>query len=181
MSEVLVSKKDSTPVSKKQKRNEPVTVAYVEEDYEPGMGPLPPGAEDGFDPNVYLNGISGKVEYKSDRQRTAVKLQATGPSASGMLRIYTDGSSLSNGAAGARAGVGVFFGPTDDRYAASKGGKGCSCQLLTEAAETFPSPYQARARPTSAPSLQRCYELSRSHRGIETLPSSPIASILSTA
>lgn len=182
MSEVLLSKKDSTPVSKKQKRNEPVSVPYVEEDYEPGMGPLPPGAEDGFDPNVYLNGISGKVEYKSDRQRTAVKLQATGLSESGMLRVYTDGSSLSNGAAGARAGVGVFFGPSDDRYAASKGGNECSCQLLTEGpAETFPSPYQARARPTSAPSLQRCYEPSKSHRGIGTLPSSPIASILSTA
>lgn len=32
------------------------------------------------------------------------------------LRIYTDGSSLSNGNNGASAGVGVFFGIGDDRY-----------------------------------------------------------------
>lgn len=119
--ETPTSKKDNTPVPRKQKKNEPATVSYVEEDFEPGTGPLPLGAEDGFDPNVFLNGISGQVEYKSDRQRKALKLQATGPSESGMLRIYTDGSSLSNGAAGARAGVGVFFGPSDDRYGRIKG------------------------------------------------------------
>ena len=118
--EVSESKKDSTPVAKKQKKNELGAVSYVEEDFEPGLRSLPLGAEDGFDRNVFLNGISGQVEYKSDRQRKAVKLQATGPSESGMLRIYTDGSSLSNGAAGARAGVGVFFGPSDVRYAGSE-------------------------------------------------------------
>lgn len=32
------------------------------------------------------------------------------------IRIYTDGSSLSNGKVGARAGVGVFFGHGDGRY-----------------------------------------------------------------
>ncbi|KAI5281880.1 hypothetical protein KEM52_003840, partial [Ascosphaera acerosa] len=32
-----------------------------------------------------------------------------------ILRIYTDGSSLANGKAGAVAGVGVFFGPGDAR------------------------------------------------------------------
>ena len=30
--------------------------------------------------------------------------------------IYTDGSALNNGKAGARAGVGVFFGHNDPRY-----------------------------------------------------------------
>jgi len=118
--EMPPSKKENKPVAKKQKRSEPGIVAYAEEDFEPGTGPLPPGAEDGFDPNVILNGVSGQVEYKSDRQRKAMKLQVTGPSESGMLRIYTDGSSLSNGAAGARAGVGVFFGPSDVRYEAFK-------------------------------------------------------------
>ena len=34
-----------------------------------------------------------------------------------ILRIYTDGSSLRNGQAGARAGVGVYFGPQDPNYA----------------------------------------------------------------
>ena len=32
-----------------------------------------------------------------------------------MLRVYTDGSSLRNGTPGARAGVGVYFGPRDPR------------------------------------------------------------------
>lgn len=88
---------------------------YIEAQFEPGMGPLPHGAEDGFDPYIFLNGDSGKVEFKSEQQRKAVKLQANGMSELVMLRIYTDGSSLRNGAAGARAGVGVFFGPDDGR------------------------------------------------------------------
>lgn len=123
-------KKDKTPASKKQKKNGSLaedaprymkleTTPYVEEDFEPGTGPLPLGAEDGFNPNIFLNGDSGKVEYKSDQQRKLVKLHANGASESGMLRIYTDGSSLRNGAAGARAGVGVFFGPDDERSADS--------------------------------------------------------------
>ncbi|KAI0472315.1 hypothetical protein F4859DRAFT_100595 [Xylaria cf. heliscus] len=33
----------------------------------------------------------------------------------GVLRIFTDGSSLANGRAGATAGVGVFFGEGDER------------------------------------------------------------------
>lgn len=32
-----------------------------------------------------------------------------------LIRVYTDGSSLANGKAGARAGVGVFFGSGDER------------------------------------------------------------------
>ncbi|KAG5920621.1 hypothetical protein E4U61_007626 [Claviceps capensis] len=35
--------------------------------------------------------------------------------AEGVLQIYTDGSSLANGRAGARAGVGVYFGDADAR------------------------------------------------------------------
>ena len=118
------TKKEKTPAAKKPRKNGSTAadstkleaMPYMEEDFEPGTGPLPPGAEDGFDPNIFLNPVSGKVEYKSDQQRTATKAHATGRSESGMLRIYTDGSSLSNGAAGARAGVGVYFGPDDDRY-----------------------------------------------------------------
>lgn len=41
------------------------------------------------------------------------------PSGTGVLTIYTDGSSLANGRRGARAGVGVFFGPGDKRYGVS--------------------------------------------------------------
>jgi ribonuclease HI len=37
------------------------------------------------------------------------------PSQRGVIRIHTDGSSLSNGQYGARAGLGVYFGPGDPR------------------------------------------------------------------
>ena len=40
----------------------------------------------------------------------------TSTSSSGVLDIYTDGSSLGNGQNGASAGIGVFFGVNDKRY-----------------------------------------------------------------
>ncbi|KAJ5888826.1 hypothetical protein N7495_008867 [Penicillium taxi] len=82
-------------------------------EFAPGDGPLPPGAEDGFDPNVLLDPSTGNVVYKSPSQKAATKTQSTG--IPGMLRIYTDGSSLRNGTPMASAGVGVYFGPKDAR------------------------------------------------------------------
>lgn len=82
-------------------------------EYAPGEGPLPQGAEDGFDPNVLLDPATGKVVYKTVQQKTATKTQVAGIPE--MLRIYTDGSSLRNGTRLASAGVGVFFGPGDAR------------------------------------------------------------------
>lgn len=84
------------------------------ETFEPGDGPLPPGAEDGFDPNVLLEPKTGKVVYKTAEEKAATKPQPKGPP--GMLRIYTDGSSLKNGKSAATAGVGVYFGPNDARF-----------------------------------------------------------------
>jgi ribonuclease HI len=81
---------------------------------EPGTGPLPPGAQDGFDPNVLLDPATGKVVYKTKEQKSATKTRPIGPP--GMLRIYTDGSALKNGRDTAAAGVGVFFGPGDTRF-----------------------------------------------------------------
>jgi len=81
---------------------------------EPGTGPLPPGAEDGFDPNVLLEPTTGNVVYKTPEQKTATKTRPTGQP--GMLNIYTDGSALKNGSRIASAGVGVYFGPGDSRY-----------------------------------------------------------------
>jgi ribonuclease HI len=81
---------------------------------EPGTGPLPPGAQDGFDPNVLLDPATGKVVYKTKEQKSATKTRSIGPP--GMLRIYTDGSALKNGRDTAAAGVGVFFGPGDTRF-----------------------------------------------------------------
>lgn len=83
-------------------------------DFAPGDGPLPSGAEDGFDPNVLLDPTTGKVIYKTDSEKTATKRQTTG--IPGVLRIYTDGSSLRNGTPLASAGVGVYFGPGDSRF-----------------------------------------------------------------
>ncbi|KAL3466489.1 Caulimovirus viroplasmin-domain-containing protein [Aspergillus heterothallicus] len=81
---------------------------------EPGEGPLPPGAEDGFDPNVLLDPKTGKVVYKSNGEKATTKTRPKAPP--GMLRIYTDGSSLKNGRIHAAAGVGVYFGPNDTRF-----------------------------------------------------------------
>lgn len=83
-------------------------------EFAPGDGPLPTGAEDGFDPNVLLDPATGKVVYKTAPQMAATKTQSTG--IPGMLRIYTDGSSLRNGTPLASAGVGVYFGPGDSRF-----------------------------------------------------------------
>lgn len=83
-------------------------------EYPAGDGPLPRGAEDGFDPNVMLDPATGKVVYKESSKKTMTKTQVSGIPA--MLRIYTDGSSLRNGTKLASAGVGVFFGPGDSRF-----------------------------------------------------------------
>lgn len=53
-----------------------------------------------------------------DIEPPAKKSKFSAPSSSnnGTLQIWTDGSSLSNGRAGATAGVGVYFGAGDPRY-----------------------------------------------------------------
>jgi len=88
---------------------------YKEEDYEAGTGPLPPGADDGFDPNIILSPETGTIVYKTRNQRQATKPAPTGISDTGPIRIHTDGSSLGNGTVGAFAGIGVWFGPGDPR------------------------------------------------------------------
>lgn len=88
---------------------------YNERDYEPGTGPLLPGAEDGFDPNIILDPETGQIVYKTIEQRQATKPQGNSGAQTNMLRIHTDGSSLGNGSLGACAGVGVYFGPNDKR------------------------------------------------------------------
>jgi ribonuclease HI len=90
--------------------------------YGMGTGPLPPGAEDNFDPNIKLDD-TGAIVAKSEAERNRTKVIPRAKQPPGMLRIYTDGSSLRNGTAGARAGVGVFFGPQDPKYASSHTGK----------------------------------------------------------
>lgn len=91
-------------------------IASIDHSIQPGTGPLPLGAEDDFDPRIILNPETGKMQYKTDQQRQATKLQARpGTDKDNEVRIYTDGSSLGNGQHGAVAGVGVWFGPADAR------------------------------------------------------------------
>ncbi|KIV87104.1 hypothetical protein, variant [Exophiala sideris] len=82
--------------------------------YELGRRPLPPGAEDGYDPNIKL-GPDGTIINRTEEEKRRTKVMVRERDPPGMLRIYTDGSSLRNGQAGARAGVGVFFGPQDPK------------------------------------------------------------------
>ena len=89
----------------------------IDDGIEPGYGPLPKGAVDGFDPRIKLNSSTGVLEYKSQDRLHATKMMATGVVKNEPLHIFTDGSSLKNGAVGAKAGVGVYFGPQDSRYA----------------------------------------------------------------
>lgn len=84
-------------------------------EYPPGEAPLPPGAEDGFDSSIILDQSTGDVRYKTASEFCKTKLVATAPTKDAYVRIYTDGSSLGNGAVGANGGVGVFFGPADRR------------------------------------------------------------------
>ena len=84
-------------------------------EYDPGRGPLPPGVEDGFDPNIRL-APDGKIVRKTMEEKFKTKTVSKEKEGPSMLKIYTDGSSLKNGQAGARAGVGVYFGPQDPQY-----------------------------------------------------------------
>ncbi|KAF2728187.1 ribonuclease H-like protein, partial [Polyplosphaeria fusca] len=100
--------KNSAP--KKQKKSNYTAVPFMHNgDFEPGMGPLPAGSEDGFDRTIKLNHETGNIEAKSEAELNAQIWQPTGEF-SGPLQIWTDGSSLGNGQLGAVGGVGVYFG-----------------------------------------------------------------------
>ena len=109
-------KKTASAVNGTSKAMKLFNFEYSEEYFDAGMGPLPLDAEDGFDPNIMLDPVSGTLVYKTQTQMNTKKLQAVSPNPDGMLRIYTDGSSIGNGKAGALAGVGVYFGPSDRRF-----------------------------------------------------------------
>ena len=62
--------------------------------------------------------IEALGEEAHERSTKKVKTTKTEPAKAtddGVLRIYTDGSSLANGKAGSRAGLGVYFGDGDPR------------------------------------------------------------------
>ncbi|KAK4947395.1 hypothetical protein LTR10_013763 [Elasticomyces elasticus] len=104
--------------------------------YELGRRPLPPGAEDGYDPNIKL-GSDGTIINRTEEEKRRTKVMVRERDPPGMLRIYTDGSSLRNGQAGARAGVGVFFGPQDPKYDTSQKSKSASRRRKTQRVYTM--------------------------------------------
>ncbi|KAF1926626.1 RnaseH-domain-containing protein [Didymella exigua CBS 183.55] len=109
--------KVSDTVSKKQKKSSGLAAAVATNgdiQYEPGMGPLPEGAEDGFDRTLKMDLESGAIRHKTKAELGATKMQPTGDF-TGQIVVYTDGSSLGNGQSGAVAGVGVYFGANDKR------------------------------------------------------------------
>lgn len=110
------SKASEAAPPKKQKKNDAAAPALTNSDikYEPGMGPLPDDAEDGFDPTLKLDLESGNIRVKTEAELSRTKLQPTGDF-TGVINVYTDGSALGNGKIGAVGGVGVYFGPNDSR------------------------------------------------------------------
>ncbi|KAJ4289535.1 hypothetical protein N0V90_010864 [Kalmusia sp. IMI 367209] len=107
---------ESRKSSKKQKQNDGSAVIPLSNgEYEPGMGPLPLEAEDGFDRTIKHGPPNGpEVERKTQEELNLRKLQPTGDF-EGTLEIYTDGASKGNGQLGAYAGFGIWFGPNDAR------------------------------------------------------------------
>jgi ribonuclease HI len=102
--------------AKKQKKNSAAIPVMTNGDLEPGMGPLPPGSVDGFDRTIKLDPEGGEIVPRTKEEMNAQVWQPTGEF-EGPLHIWTDGSSLGNGQKGAAAGVGVYFGPNDPKYA----------------------------------------------------------------
>jgi len=152
----ISTKSEKSKASKKQKKNDGSAIpTTIYGDYSgPGTGPLPPGAEDGFDSTIMLNAETGLVEHKTEAQLNARKMQPTGEF-SGPLIIYTDGSSLGNGQEGAVAGLGVWFGPEDPRSVVIPHFVQYSCLAATEIC-----PSQCRvAKPTSELSCLPSLEL----------------------
>jgi ribonuclease HI len=60
-------------------------------------------------------GFDMMSELENDILDPVSPSDTTKMSQTGVIRIHTDGSSLSNGQYGARAGLGVYFGPGDSR------------------------------------------------------------------
>lgn len=87
------------------------------------------------------------VEPPKKKTRTTRSIK---PIADNVLPIYTDGSSRGNGKVGAVAGVGVFFGKNDPRFALMESSRRDA--LLTHVTGMFPSASKATRKRTSVQS-----------------------------
>ena len=110
------SKKAKLVKAKKATGNEDTAVlASATGEYSPGIAPLALNAEDDFDDTITLDQITDSARYKRADEFAKTTWQASRPVSHAPVRIYTDGSALSNGKSSAFAGVGVYFGPADGR------------------------------------------------------------------
>lgn len=151
-------------------------IEFNEVDYEPGTGPLPPDAEDGFDPNLILDPQSGILKYKTQEERQNTKLKLSTGVQTDPIRIHTDGSSLGNGKAGAFAGVGVYFGPGDKRYAATRVDEMEITLILCfrNISETLPGSRQTNQR-AELTAVLRALEIVPRNRNVVTITDSRYA------
>lgn len=107
---------ESAPKRQKKENASPALIADNQDiKIEPGLGPLPLDAVDGFDPNIKLDEQTGNIRVKTEEELGKRKRQPTGDF-KGPVVVYTDGGSRGNGQNGAKAGCGVYFGPKDPRF-----------------------------------------------------------------
>ncbi|KAF2478850.1 ribonuclease H [Neohortaea acidophila] len=114
--------RSDSPDGPKSKKAKTVRKTGVEEvlidggnEYEPGTAPLADDVEDDFESGITLDRITGTARYKTAAELSKTRYQAVGPAPNAPIRIYTDGSTLSNGRVDSIGGVGVYFGPKDRR------------------------------------------------------------------
>lgn len=112
---VKISKNKSTSAFKKENVSPDEHLQFDPGSYSPGSAPLPEDVEDNFDTSITLDHTTDSARYKTSAELTRSKYVAIGPAPLAPVRIYTDGSSLSNGTAASIGGVGVYFGPGDKR------------------------------------------------------------------
>ena len=104
--------KEASRVSKKQKTSNPAISSMLgerEAQFEEPLDSNSEGSHSAIDVGVGTEAVQSKIDQP---KRTKAKPTQT---KGGVLRIYTDGSSLGNGKYGASAGVGVYFGEDDSR------------------------------------------------------------------
>jgi len=104
---------DDAPAPKRPKASERTPPASTLP--APGTEPLAADAEDGFDSSLVLDAGSGATRRKTSSEGAATRAEARVDAARDELAVWTDGACRANGRAGARAGVGVWFGPDDPR------------------------------------------------------------------
>lgn len=151
-------KASANPPKKRQRFDAVPPVLLPNGELDPGTGPLPEDAEDGFDRTILLNPGTGKIEFKSEAQLSARKWQPTGETTDPLV-IYTDGAAPGNGRLGAVAGIGVYFGPQNPKCVTKSPTPSSTFQpyntFYSRTALTlpFPSPPIIQAHVNSAPPL----------------------------